>query len=75
MNKRLNGLNKQKDEVGSAVYQCNLYDGRKILLSGFKDSQTNLFGIMESDTLISSTTHKFNTFFNNPSLFGHIELI
>ena len=33
------------------MYQCNLYDGRKLMLAGIKDSQSNLAGIIENDTL------------------------
>lgn len=45
------------------------------MLAGVKDSQTNLAGIIENDSLLSSTTLQFNSVFGNCTLLGHVELV
>lgn len=46
LNKKLNGYNKKKDETGVSIYQSYLHDGRKIMMAGIKDSQSNLFALI-----------------------------
>lgn len=58
-----------------SIYQTYLYDGRKLMMAGIKDSQTNLFGIIEKETLEASVLHKFSSMFNSPSLLGHMQLV
>ena len=42
MTKKLQNYNKKKDEVGVSMFQCNLYNGRKLMMAGIKDSLSNL---------------------------------
>lgn len=45
------------------------------MMAGIKDSQNNMISIIEKDKMESSVLHKFNTLFNGPSLFGHMQLV